>query len=384
MFIRNLIAATVCAAAGAATLAGLARAEERLPILVPLTSFIALEGTSQRNGALLAFGEYSPAPAAPQVLDTGSSPQIATQAWARALRAGVAKDGAAGVWAVLGPIDGNSMLALLPLARRAGVPILTVSGTAKLTEQGNPFVFRFFPSDKVVKRAQARYTVEELGRKKVALVVQTTAYGQSGSQHLKEAFAALGAEVVTEATVSPRTRELLPIIANIRRSGADVVVLQLHSGSTALFIRQARRFGLSLPIVAGSAMHQPSTAALLSPAELKGVCAETASSPVSGGSPGIEAFAAKFRKRFGKAPDAFALADYDAAMLLLHLRRTGTKTAAAMRARLATVTWKGVAMTYRSDGKGNMAHDALIVCYDGQTRVPAIVKRYAGAPKGGK
>jgi len=35
-------------------------------------------------------------------------------------------------------------------------------------------------------------------------------------------------------------------------------------------------------------------------------------------------------------------------------------------------------MTYRSDGKGNMAHDAVIVCYDGTTRVPRVVRRYEG------
>jgi branched-chain amino acid transport system substrate-binding protein len=35
-------------------------------------------------------------------------------------------------------------------------------------------------------------------------------------------------------------------------------------------------------------------------------------------------------------------------------------------------------MRYRSDGKGNMAHDAVIVCFDGKSRAPAIVERYAG------
>ena len=34
-------------------------------------------------------------------------------------------------------------------------------------------------------------------------------------------------------------------------------------------------------------------------------------------------------------------------------------------------------MTYKSDGKGNMAHDALIVCYDGKSRVPQIIKQYS-------
>ena len=33
-------------------------------------------------------------------------------------------------------------------------------------------------------------------------------------------------------------------------------------------------------------------------------------------------------------------------------------------------------MTYKSDGTGNMAHDAVIICYDGADRTPKIVKRY--------
>ena len=44
---------------------------------------------------------------------------------------------------------------------------------------------------------------------------------------------------------------------------------------------------------------------------------------------------------------------------------------------LATGSYEGLAMTYKSDGTGNMAHDAVIVCYDGSSRVPKIVKRYA-------
>jgi len=37
-----------------------------------------------------------------------------------------------------------------------------------------------------------------------------------------------------------------------------------------------------------------------------------------------------------------------------------------------------VAMTYKSNGHGDMAHDADIVCYDGTTRIPNIAKHYAG------
>lgn len=365
----NRIAAAAAAIALPFGVAPAAHAAETLPILVPLTKFIALEGNSQKRGSLLAFKGFEKLGVKPAVLDTASSPQVATQAFARATRGG-------GVFAVIGPIYGNSMLAMMPLAAQRKLPILTVSGTGKLTEQGNQWVFRFFPSDALLKVAQARYAVEELDKRKVALITQSTAYGQSGRAHLKAAFARLGAKVVYENSLTVGTKEMLPVLANIRRSGADVVVLQLHSGPSALFVRQAAAFGLKVPVVGGSALHQPTTVALVEPATLKNVCAETASSPISETSPAMTAFTAAFRTEFGAEPDAFALADYDAVRMVLSLRRKGIKTGPAMREALATTSYQGLAMSYRSDGKGNMAHNAVIVCYDGTSRVPRIVKRY--------
>src|SRR5262249_3729570 len=151
---------------------------------------------------------------------------------------------------------------------RENVALLAVSGTARLTELGNKQIFRFFPSDAVVKAAQARYIVEELKRTKIALVYQNTAYGQSGNEQLGHWVEKLGARVVYRNSVPVTTKELSGVIAQLRDAGADVVALQLHSGSSALFVKQAARAGLDLPIVGGSALHQPSTAALLEPGEL--------------------------------------------------------------------------------------------------------------------
>jgi len=342
----------------------------RLPILAPTSGILALEGASQRDGALLALHQ-APAGLRIQrlVLDTGSSPQRAVQAFEKAMRGGLPV-------AVSAPIFGPEMLAIMPLAKERKVPLVTISGTAKLTELGNPYVFRFFPGDEVVKAAQADYTVKVLKRRKIALVYQTTAYGQSGRRHLRANFAKLGAEVVFEERLSPRVKDMTPVLVKLRRTGADVLVLQLHSGPTALIVKQAAALRLGLPIVAGSAMHQPSTAALLDPAALKGVCAESGSSPVSGGSPRMQSFARSFRKRFGRAPDAFAAAQFDAVTMVLRAVAAGARTPKAVREALAGGRHDGIAMTYKSDGKGNMAHDAVIVCYDGRTRRPRIVKRY--------
>lgn len=369
---RKIIVATAQIAFLAGALSsGSAMAESvDIPILVPITGFISLEGTAQRNGAVQAL-ETPPAGVSVsyEVSDTSTSPEVAVNALRRAISKGKPVAAAASIF-------GTQMLAMLPIAKRAGLPLITVSGTAKLTELGNPYIFRFFPGDAVVKVAHARYAVEELGAKRPAIIYQTTSYGQSGRAELARILTKLGAPPVFEEALSVKVKDMLPAITRARAAKADMLLLHLHSGSTALVVRQARGAGWDVPIVAGSAMHQPTTAALLRPAELKGVCAESASSPISESTADVKAFTAEFRKRFKTEPDAFALGQYDGIRMVLAALKDGAKDAEGVRAWLSSHTHKGLAMTYKSDGKGNMAHDALILCYDGSGNAPRIVKRY--------
>ena len=349
--------------------------EVGLPVLVPLTGFVALEGTSQRNGALLAISQLREVKLKPDVLDTAATPEAAVNAWTRAV-------GDPPPVAVIGPILGTQMLALLPLAKERGVPLLTISGTSRLSTMGVPQFFRFFPSDATVKVAHARYVVEKLGAKRPAVIYQSTAYGQSGREQLAKTFTELGAPPVLEESIAPTVNDLSPALLRAKAANPDVLVLHLHAASTVLAVRQARQLLPGVPIVAGSAMHQPATAALLEPAELKGVCAETAASPVSGTSPPMRDFLAAYRTAYGSDPDAFAAAQFDAVHMLGHIlgeiaRAGQPATPAAVQARLASEEWKGVVTTYKSDGQGNMAHEAEIVCFDGTGRVPAVAARYS-------
>ncbi len=347
-----------------------AAAEANIPVLVPITGFLSLEGTSQRNGALLALENPPPGVTVRyEVADTSTAPETAVNALERALARGP-------VTAVAASIFGPQMLAMIPVANRAGVPLVTVSGTARITELGSPWVFRFFPGDAVAKVGQVDYALRHLGAKRPALIYQTTAYGQSGARHIRANLARAGVAPVMEEGLDVSVKDMSPVLAKVRAAGADVLLIHLHSGPTALLVRAAAAGGLGLPIVAGSAMHQPTTAALLEPSELKGVCAETASSPVSGGSPEMAAWLERYRKRFGTEPDAFALGQYDGVRMVLAAVADGATTPAAVRDWLAGHTYRGLAMTYRSDGKGNMAHSSVVVCYDGKTRVPAIAARY--------
>ena len=113
-----------------------------IPVLVPITGFLSLEGKAQRNGAVMALSEAADGiKVSAQVADTSTSPEVAVNALSRALSDEKPL-------AVAASMFGTQMLAMMPIAARAGVPLLTVSGTAKLTELGNPFVFLAIASSK--------------------------------------------------------------------------------------------------------------------------------------------------------------------------------------------------------------------------------------------
>src|SRR5271168_4710338 len=248
--IRNGVLATLATALLAVTPAARA-ADVTIPILVPLTGVLSIEGTSQRNGALLAVKQ---APAgltvAAPVSDTGQSPEVAVNAFEKAIGSGP-------VTAIGASMFGPQILALVPLGQENKLPLVTVSGTGKITELGSPYIFRFFPADPVAKAAHARYVVEVLGKRRVAMIVQTTPYGQSGRPLLEANFKKLGATVVFDEAIDVTVKDMLPLLSKVRQASPDVLVLHLHAPSTALVIKQAAAMSLGLPIVAGSAMHQP-------------------------------------------------------------------------------------------------------------------------------
>jgi branched-chain amino acid transport system substrate-binding protein len=371
---RNALAPLVIGLGLAGIAGGIAHAADAyMPIVMPITGFLSVEGGSQRNGAVMALEQ---APGGLKVdfpiFDTGTSATGAATALDKALSSQKATAAAVTIF-------GTEMVAMMPIAAEYKVPLLTISGLAKITESGNPYIFRFLPNDREIKVAHARYVVEVMKKTKIALISDTTAYGQGGFALLQEDFAKLGTKPVFEDnSIAPDTKDMSPLLARVKASGADVIVLHAVSTPMTLITKQIKSTGLNIPIVNSSSIVEPTATALFEPAELAGVCAETPSAPEARTTPAIKAWADAYLKRFGIEPDGLALGQYDGVMMALTLMSKGAKTAEDLRAALQKESYQGVAMTYKSNGHGDLAHDAEIVCWDGTSRIPKIVAQYAG------
>jgi branched-chain amino acid transport system substrate-binding protein len=256
------------------------------------------------------------------------------------------------------------------------MPLLAPSGTAQLTEQGNPYMFRLYPSDATSKIAHIKYVVDDLKLKKAAILYNTTGYGQSGLKYMSEYLAKAGGEVVFSEGIDLSTKDVSATLAKLQAAKPDVILVQMHSASMAMVVKQVAAAGIKVPLVGNTTVAMPATAALLQPSDLKGVCGESASWLEKGVNPETDRFINDYTKKYGAMPDAYAIQQYDGLMMALEAVSKGAKTASDVQKYLSTQSYKGVGMSYKSDGKGNLAHSVVVVCYDGTSLVPKLVKRY--------
>ena len=341
-----------------------------VPIIAPITGLLALEGTSQLNGATLAIAH---APEGlkikSQTIDSGTAADGGANALER-----VAGD--KNVDFVVAPLFGTQVLAMLPVALEYKMPILAPTGTGPVTEQGNPYMFRLYPHDAISKAAHIRYVVDELKLKKAAILYNTTGYGQSGFKYMSEYLTKAGGEVVFSEGIDLSAKEISATLAKLKAANPDVILIQMHSASIAMVVKQLAAANIQIPVVGNTTIAMPATASLLQPSELKGVCAESASWLEKGVSAATDRFLNDYTAKYGAMPDAYAIQQYDGLMMALTAVKNGAKSAEEVRQWMSTNAYQGVAMSYKSDGKGNLAHSVVIVCYDGASLTPRLVKRY--------
>jgi branched-chain amino acid transport system substrate-binding protein len=350
----------------------------KVSLVVPITGPFAVLGTSQQQGAVLAVEELNAKGGINgrkidlQVEDSGASPTTAVTALRRALGASPT--------AVLGPIMGTQVLAMASEIQRDGVPFLVIPGTMKVTQIGNPWIFRFQVTDMVSRRVVTKFTVEKLNRRKVGIIHVNDEYGHGGRdvtiEVLKNDYKL--APVAVEA-YGPTDRDVSAQLLKIKNAGADVLHIQGNANDIAVVIKQLRQLNFDVPAIASTALLVPGTLKLLQDDELNGLYVESAGIPALSPDPRVKEWMKAFEARWKRQGDLYALQDYDAVMTMAEvMRKTGTDREAFRKA-LKEGSFRGLAGEVVSDQEGNMYHTSQIFRFDGRT--PKLVETIALQPK---
>jgi branched-chain amino acid transport system substrate-binding protein len=222
-------------------------------VAVPLSGFQANGGQTVLGGVRLAAeqinrtGGIDGYRVVVKPLDDESDSDVAV-AQVEEIRAAVQQGER--VLGVIGHLNSGQTLAAMVLYADMNLIVITPTASEQsLTQKGYTNFFRVNANDAVQAKVDARFLVQHLNARRVAVVFNDTEYGQGLAQSLSEELRALGAEPVAQIEVEEGQGRYEEEVALIRASAPDAIFYAGYEIEAPYLRAELVRGGVDLPLL---------------------------------------------------------------------------------------------------------------------------------------
>jgi branched-chain amino acid transport system substrate-binding protein len=372
--LRNAARATTLAGVASATmLIGPTAAAQDIAVgvVMPITGVLAAYGTPYAEAARIAVddvnakGGINGRKIKLVVEDSQASNTVAINAVNKVLQSNPV--------AIIGPGLGTQIMAIMPITEREKVPLVAGPSTRRVTQQGAKYFFRGSSHDAIDKENGTRFLVETLGKKKIGIMHVANEWGYSGRDNTIYFLDKLyGLKPVSVASYQPTDKDLTAQILQMKRDGAEAIVVQGHPVDEALAMRQIRQLDVQAAVVGSGTTCSAFLRDLLAPADIAGrYCnAPTVMSSYSSNAK-LQEFAERYKKKVGIAPDPYVSLTYESMGMLIEVMKKYGADREKIRQGLSEMTYNGIGGTFKSDKEGNLWHSATMMEFlpDGKVKV---------------
>ncbi|MBK3820204.1 MULTISPECIES: branched-chain amino acid ABC transporter substrate-binding protein [Paraburkholderia] len=355
--------ATVCIlGVSAAAAVGVARADEMVKIgeAAPVTGPASYLGKDTENGARLAIEEINQTGLVIggkkvtlvfDAQDDAGDPRQATQVAQKLVDDKVV--------AVVGHMQSGSTIPASKIYSDAGIAQVSPSATnPAYTQQGFKTAYRVVATDAQQGPTLADYAAKTLKVKTVAIVDDSTAYGQGLAVEFEKQAKANGITVLSHDASTDKAVDFRAILTKIKGEKPDVIMYGGLDGTGGPFAKQAKQLGMTMKVLAGDGLCADDLAKLAGDAADNVICS-IAGAPLlkmSGG----PAFVERYKKRFGYAPVLNSPFAYDAVGVIIDaMKRAQSTEPAKILAAMPATDHQGVLGETQFDAKGDLKHGVI-------------------------
>jgi branched-chain amino acid transport system substrate-binding protein len=167
------------------------------------------------------------------VEDSQSKPEIGKSAAEKLINEGVV--------ALLGEVSSGITMQVANAAYEAGVPLISVGATHPDVTKIGANVFRVAYTDDFQGPVMAKFAIEELGLQRMAIMTdEQEPYSQGLSESFRNAFTAMGGEIVAEESYEGLTQtQFSGQLTNLQAASPDGVFLSGYFNTVGPIVRQA-------------------------------------------------------------------------------------------------------------------------------------------------
>jgi branched-chain amino acid transport system substrate-binding protein len=230
----------------------------------------------------------------------------------------------------LGDFSSPASMAASPIYQRAGLVQFGFTNSHPDFTKAGDFMWSTSVSQADEQPLLARYAVNRLGLKKLAILHLNTDWGRTSRDYFVSAAKEFGAEVVITEGYIAEERDFRSTLVRVRDANPDGLILISYYSDGALIARQARQVGLKQTICAASSVYSPKFLELGGEA-VEDVHLGTRYFPEDP-RPEVQKFVSGFKAKYsGQEPDAFNAYSYDAMNVAAAVLRIGGTDRRAIR-----------------------------------------------------
>jgi branched-chain amino acid transport system substrate-binding protein len=269
------------------------------------------------------------------------------------------------VTAIIGSWGSSLSMAAGDIVKKGKIPTLGASCTNPLVTTGNDFYFRVCFIDPFQGTVMANYAFNKLNAKKAGIVQEVSNdYAVGLANFFTASFKKLTNDpncVVAVANYNTGDQDFSAQLTNLKSKQPDVIFAPGNFTESALLISQARKLGITCPIIGGDTWETQEFLDIGKQA-VEGAVFSTFFSSETPITKESEKFLDKYRKEYQKEPAAVTALGYDAYILILDaIKRAGTTDTVKIRDEIAkTVDFEGAAGMITLDKNGDAVKNAVI------------------------
>jgi branched-chain amino acid transport system substrate-binding protein len=262
---------------------------------------------------------------------------------------------------VVGHFNSGASIPASKIYADGGVPQISPSSTnPDYTLKGFKTTFRVVAHDGQQGPTLGRFAVEKLQAKSIAIIDDSTAYGQGLADNFEATVKALGAKVVAREHTTDKDTDFKAILTKIKGRNPDLIMFGGIDPQAGPMVKQMSELGIKARFIGGDGMQTPNFIKLAGPAS-EGVMASIPGLPKDQ-MPGGKDFLEKFKARFNAEVELFAPMGYDAVFVFADaMKRAGSVEPAKYLPEIGKTDFKGVIGPIAFDDKGDLKNGPITI-----------------------
>lgn len=265
-----------------------------------------------------------------------------------------------GVKGVVGHLNSGTTIPASRIYSDAGIPQISPSATnPKFTRQGFKTAFRVIPNDIQQGGELGKYVGTNLGLKTVAIIDDTTQYGQGLANQFEEAAKAAGVTVLTHEHTDDKATDFRAILTNVKAKTPDLIFYGGMDAQSGPMMKQIKALGLKSKFLTGDGGCTVEFDKL-SGADGNGALCSQPGMPVEKMPKGAD-FKKRFNEKYGPI-QSYAPYCYDAVMVMFEaMKKADSVEPAKYLPLLSKTDYEGVSSHVTFDENGDLRGGVITI-----------------------